>query len=262
MHVTASSGRIGVSALDQQANGLVPLGMSLLPATQPGLKVVIPVVPAPVTSARLDLLSPDIDTTVSVSLLTADGTIVPAGVDQVQLQAGHVTSVDLMSALAGEPAGIVVSASSPVIAGVEVGTGSGTSLREKDATAGAPILTAPGIVVGLAAGDLKHAVTVAAPTTGAEVRFDLYAPGTVEPVWTLTTEVPAGTIRRVAIPVTTATASSILVVTPVSGGPLYAGREVTEDGARGPMLALSPIYPARASTVVPRVISVPGSSIR
>jgi hypothetical protein len=262
VHVQASSGRIGVSALDQQVNGLVPLGMSLLPATQPGLRLVIPDVPQPVAAARLDLLSPDVATTVSLQLLTPEGSIVPAGIDQVDLQAGHVTSIDLLPVMAGEPAAVVVSASSPVVAGLEVVAGSRATLLEADAAAATPALTAPGIVVGLAGGALRHAVTLAAPGRAAEVRFDLYVPGTAQPTWTSTVEVPAGSIRRVPIPVTTATASSILVVTPVSGGPVHAGREVTEAGTRGPMLALAPIYPTRASTLVPPVVSVPGSSVR
>jgi hypothetical protein len=61
--------------------------------------------------------------------------------------------------------------------------------------------------------------------------------------------------------VTTVQPTSILVITPVSGGAIYAGRQVTERGARGPMIALAPIYPTRATTLVPVVVSVPGSSV-
>jgi hypothetical protein len=43
---------------------------------------------------------------------------------------------------------------------------------------------------------------------------------------------------------------------------VYAGRQVTERGARGPMIALAPIYPTRSTTLVPVVVSVAGSSVR
>jgi len=262
VHVSVTSGRIGVSGLDQQSSGLIPLGMSLLPATEAGTLVVIPDIPQPVTSARLDLISPDVDTTVALQLLTPDGSLVPAGIDHIDLQAGHVTSVGILDVLSGQPAGLVISSTAEVVAGVEVGTGgkaSGT-LHEKDATAGTPPLSAPGIVVGLAGGAFKHAVTLAAPDTDTIVRLDLYVPGSTAPQWTTTVNVTGGSVGRIAVPVTTTAATSILVVTPVSGGAVYAVREVTEAGTRGPMLALAPIYPTRATTIVPPVVLIPGSS--
>ncbi len=262
VHVIARSGRVGVSGLDQQAVGLVPEGMSLLSVTHAGTRIVIPDVPAPIHQARLDLLSPDADTTVSVVLLTPDGSLVPAGIDRIDLPSGHVVSVDLTPELADQPIGLVITSTSEIVAGVEVGTGDPSTLREKDATSGIPALTAPGIVVGLAGGRLKHAVMVAAPAADASVRLELYVPGASAPTWTMTLDIPSGSVRRVAVPVTTAAATSILVVTPVSGGPVYAGREVTEAGSRGPMIALAPIFPTHATTQVPQVVSVPGSSVR
>lgn len=262
VHVLARSGRIGVSGLDQQANGLIPLGMSLLPATQPGRRVVIPNIPSPVHSARLDLLSPDTDATAKILLLTDDGAIAPVGIDQVSLPAGRVTSIDLTGALAGMPAGLVVTATADVVAAVEVRTGEGADLKEKDTAAGTPALTRPGVVVGLARNQLTHKVIVAAPAAAADVLFELFVPGRADAVWRQDVPVPSGAVRRVTIPVTTPSATSILVVTPVSGGPVYAGRQVTEAGARGPMIALAPIYPTRATALVPVVVSVPGSSVR
>jgi hypothetical protein len=80
-------------------------------------------------------------------------------------------------------------------------------------------------------------------------------------VWRRTISVPSGSLARVTIPVTTATASSTLVLTPLGGGQVYASRQVTEAGRRGPMIALAPIFAQRASTLVPTVVSVPGSSV-
>ena len=261
IHVIARSGRIGVLGLDQQAVGLVPLGMALIPATQEGTRLVVPGVPEPVHYARLDLLSPDVDTTASLTLLTPDGSVVPVGISTVTLPAGRVVPVWISNALAGAPAGVVVRSDTPVVAGVEVGTGTRATLREHDATAPTPQLSAPGIVVGLAGGGLHHAVMLSAPDTASVVRLELFAPGTSAPVWARTVTVAAGSLAGVTIPVTTVTASSTLVLTPVSGGPVFASRQVTEAGVRGPMIALAPIYPQRASTLVPAVVSAPGSSV-
>ncbi len=262
VHVVARSGRIGFVGLDAAANGLIPLGMALLPVTMAGPRLVIPDVPAPVNAARLYLLSPDSDATVSITLLTADGPITPAGLDQVDLQQGRLTVLDLAPVLDGQPAGIVLESDQDIVAGAAVGTGSGAQLRERDAIAAGVPLTAPGIVVGLAGGALKHTLALSAADGAGSVDLAVYVPGSTTPAWTSSATVPAGSTIRVAVPVTTPTASSILVITPTSGAALVVSREITEAGARGPMLALAPVLPSRSTTLVPPVVSFPGSATR
>jgi len=259
VHVIARSGRIAVSALETAANGLTPLGMSALPVTQPSRSVVIPDVPA-VREAHLLLLAPDDDATATVRLLTADGAITPVGLESVALDREHLRSLSLTDALAGGAAGVVVTSDTPVVAAVVMTAGGTTAtLTEMETTAGTPRLTAPGIVVGLATGSVRHGVGLAAPTDDAVVRLDLYAAGSTTPVSTRTVTVTGGTSIRVPVAVTQP--GAMLVVTPVSGGPVYATRELTELGSRGFMLALAPILPLRASTTVPPVAQVPGSSL-
>jgi hypothetical protein len=261
VHVVARSGRIGVAGLDQATNGLIPLGMSLLAATHEGTEVVVPGIPPSMRSVVLRLLSPDADTVVSLRVLTSDGAITPVGVGSIPLEAGKVTLVPLTEALAGLASGLVLSADAPIVAGVEVGTGSGVALREQDAAAGTEQLRAAGVVVGLSGVGFQHAVFLTAPHAAASVRLALYAPGSSVAVWTSTVTVPAASLRAVGVPVKTTAASSILVVTPLGGGPVYAGREVIQWAHRGQMLALAPILPQRATTFVPAVASQPGSSV-
>jgi hypothetical protein len=261
VHVIARAGRIGVLGLDQRSVGLVPEGMSLLPASDAGTRLVIPAVPEPVRYVVLTLVSPEVDTTVNVTVLTPDGPVVPTDIATVTLPAGKIVALRVDAALASVTSGLLLTSDAPVAAGVEVGTGSDAQLHEHDATGPAPELTAPGIVVGLAGLPLRHAVMVSAPGAASSVRLDLYAPGSKAPTWTRTLAVGAGSLAAITIPVTTPTASSMLVVTPLGGGPVYASRMVTEAGARGPMMALAPIYPQRASTLVPAVVSAPGSSV-
>ena len=262
IHVIARSGRVAITALDSTTLGLVPRGMSLLPTTSLGTSLVIPLIPEGVDYARLDLLSPDLDTTVSVQLLTPDGLITPSGLDQIDLQAGHVKMVQLGALLEGQATGVLITSTEKVVAGAEIRFGTPATALEHDSTAPVPALTGPGIVVGLAAGTIAHTVGLSAPAAAATVRLDLYVGGSTECTWSRTVTVPAGSVLPVAIPVRSSSPTSILVVTPVSGGPVYAARELLEPNLRGPLVALAPIYPIRTTTLVPAVVSLPGSSVR
>jgi hypothetical protein len=257
IHVVARSGRIAASALETAQDGLTPRGMAVLPLTQAGERVVIPSIPA-VTSARLLLLAPDAATDVSLKILTADGSFAPAGIETLSLEQGLVASVDITDVLAGEPSGILVEADTPVVAAVVVSAGGDSKLSEMDVTAGTPALTAPGIVVGLAPGGATTTIAVASAQAAATVRLDLYAGGSSTPAWTSTVQVGAGGLVRTPVPVTAP--DSFLVVVPVSGGPVHVTRELLEAGARGPMVALAPVLPTRATTTVPPVVALPASA--
>jgi hypothetical protein len=262
VNVVARSGRIGFVGLDTAANGLIPLGMAILPVTQAGTRLVIADVPAPISSARLYVLAPETDATVAVKLLTADGAITPVGLEQLDLQAGRLLGLDLLPVLDGQAVGIVLESDQEIVAGVTAGTGAGAELRERDALGAGVPLNAPGIVVGLAGGALKHTLALTAASGRGSVDLAVYVPGATAAQWTSSVTVEEGTSVRVPVPVTTTTASSILVITPTSGAPLVVARETREAGARGPMLALAPVLPSRSSTLVPPVVNLPGSSTR
>jgi hypothetical protein len=259
VHVVARTGRIAVSGLQTAAKGFTPLGMSALPVTQPGRRVVIPDIPK-VAGARLLLLSPTGPAEASVKLLTKDGAITPVGLDAVSLDQNRVVPLDLGEALAGEPAGVLVTADVPVVAAVVVTTGEGPELKEGDVTAGTPALGAPGIVTGLGLGTILHVVGISAPAAATSVRLDVYVGGSTTPVWTRTVDVAAGASSRVRVQVDKD--GSLLVVTPLGEGPAYITREVTEQGPRGPLLALAPVLPTRATTTVPPVQQRPGSALQ
>ncbi len=258
VHVIARTGRIAVSALETASDGLIPLGMSALPVTQAGRSVVIPDIPK-VATATLLLISPTGPAEAKVKLLTQDGAITPVGLESVTLDGNTLASVDLTDALAGEPSAVLVTADSPVVAAVVVTTGTGTQLKEGDVTAGTPALTAPGIVVGLGTGTVRHVVGVAAPAGDTGVRLDLYVGGATTPTWTRTLPVAGGRYARILVDVTTN--DSLLVITPLGPGPVHVTRELTERGPRGPLLALAPVLPTRATTTVPPVVSDPGSGL-
>lgn len=261
VHVVARSGRVGVVGLDQSSKGLIPTGVMLMPPSDAGTRLVVPGLPA-VDAVYLFLLSPEVDTTASVTFLTPDGPITPEAIGTVQLEAGKVRLLRIDPQMAKAPTGILITSDTDVVAGAEVRAGGFTTLlQEKDGSAPVPALSTPGIVVGLAGGVLKHSVYLSAPGKAATVGLALYVGGASIPAWEKQVSVPSGSLVVEGIPVTTSTADSTLVVTPLGGGAVYAGRQVTEKGSRGPMLALAPILPQRTTALVPTVVSQPGSSV-
>jgi hypothetical protein len=139
--------------------------------------------------------------------------------------------------------------------------GTALELRETDFTAGTAALTAPGVISGLQGGAYRNAVSLAAPAAGAQVQLDLYVGTASTRAWTTTVTLAPGSSQRFEIPVTTSTPDGMLVITPMSGGSVYVTRQLEESGTRGPMIAFAPVYPTRATTVVPPVAGRPGLSV-
>ncbi|MCA0329813.1 MAG: DUF5719 family protein [Actinobacteria bacterium] len=262
IRVVARSGRIAASALETVQDGLIPLGMAVLPVTQAARTVVIPSVPS-VATARLLLVPQGGAAEASIRLMSSSGSFAPEGFGTLDLEPGKVTSLKLTEVLEGEPSGLVITSDVPVSASVVVTTGTGTQLKERDTAAGTPALVAPGIVVGLrtglGSGTLVHGIALAAPDEASVVRLDVYRENGTSPSWTATVDVAAGTSQYTRVPVDSD--NSLLVVTPVSGR-VYASRQLVENGPRGPMLAIAPLLPTRATTTVPPVIDAPASSVR
>jgi len=218
-------------------------------------------VPKAVAAARLVLIAPSSDATAHVNLLTAQGSITPVGFDAVELTAGRVTTLDLTTVLAGAAGGLVIKADRDVVAGVIITTGVKDQLREGDREAATPALVSPGLIAGLAGPNVIHELGISAPSAQAIVKLELFVTGAPAATWTKTVTVKAGSLADVRIPVTTAKATSIVVVTPVSGGPIYVTRSVTELGSNGPLLGLAPLLSTRATTLVPPVQGAPGSAV-
>ena len=140
-------------------------------------------------------------------------------------------------------------------------TGTREQLHEGDRESATPPLTSPGLITGLAGGNLINTLGIASPTAASTVRIDLYASGSATPSWTREVKIGAGSIADVKVPVSSAKATSMVLVTPVSGGPVYVTRVETEIGRNGPMVGLAPLLSTRATTLVPPVEAVPGSAV-
>lgn len=260
VHVMTRVGRVVVLGVDQISRGLVPQGLTFLPPTTAGRHLVVPDVQATPRSARLLLVSPDGDATVTVRMVTPDGTITPVGFEEaVTVPAGKVVGYDIGSAMQGQNVSLVITSDLPLAAGAFVTLGSGPALQETDAVSASPALTGTALVSGLIPVG-ENTVFLSAPQRAARVRLELVGPGATTPAWTTTVAVPAGTLSATTLPVSTA--GTMLVVTPLSGGPVYAARRHSIVLPQGRITATAAVVARRTSASVPAVESVPGSSAR
>ena len=146
LHISTTSGVIHAAVLASQFAGTVGMGMEWLPATGPGLSV-IPVAPD-LTSATL-YIAAESAATVAVRATGPAGAFTPLGMGSISVPAGGLVAVRA-SEVAPDAAALLISSSSPVVAGL-VGGGPGSARADIVAAAAlAPTVTRGQAVTGLA----------------------------------------------------------------------------------------------------------------
>ena len=150
VHVVARTGRVAAGVFDQRVIDLDSAGADWLPtAAAPARTVVVPGVSAGTGARILQLLAPgELDTRVQVRFLTSTGAITPVGLEDVQLEAGAVTSVAIDPVARGAAVAIELRADQPLVAGLRAVTGAADAEHDMAYTAGAVSLTDPTYVVG------------------------------------------------------------------------------------------------------------------
>ena len=118
--VRATAGRVSAMARDLRSVGLTPAGTDWHPASVgPRQALVVPGVPEGAGARQLMLVNPDTNPAqVSVAVMGAGGSFAPVGANQVTVPPESTTSVALDTGLAGQGAGISLSADRPVSAAV------------------------------------------------------------------------------------------------------------------------------------------------
>ena len=129
VNVVPRSGRINSFMIDEQGKGLRALGGDLVnPTTSPSKTVVIPAIPNQVKKAGqgaapahvLRILTPgDVDASVTVELLSADGVFIPVGLNARTLSAGLVTEFTFSPKISSSAFAVKISSTEPVVAAVE-----------------------------------------------------------------------------------------------------------------------------------------------
>ncbi len=250
--VVAVSGRVSASAYDLASNGLNSLGATTLPSTQAGLRLLIPAVPAGVSKATLQVITPaNGGATVQVRLITSDGRFTPAGGGLLNLVANQVVSLDLTQGLAGQAAAILVTSSSPVVAGVRFQTATGKKSAVAVELAPATGLASQGILPGLV-GKASVDVFLAAAGSGGQVSLSVWIAGSA-PAAARQVYVPADRQLVVRLPAQVSWWS--LVVTPVSGGALSITAIASYPVTPGPLVAAVPLVG------LPTTLSLPAAHL-
>ena len=125
IHVSPRSGRVNAFLIDERGRGLRALGGDIVNATTaPSNVVVIPAIPqiarsGKVLAHKLRLLAPgDLPAQISVELISPEGSFVPFGFDELTIQAGIVTELDLKPKLSPGTFALRISSDIPIIASV------------------------------------------------------------------------------------------------------------------------------------------------
>lgn len=228
VHVETRTGRVGavLQAMDNHS------GSDWLPATSPPAdSAVLPGVPADASGAHLVACATGSnDADLKVQLLTPTGAITPAGHETLHLQSGVTTAVDLPKLTQGQPGSLVLTPadpgqSAPFVASMRVSRGSSDAQDFAFVPATDPISER-----ATAADNRTKGSTLAltAPGAAATVKVTTSATSSGGTPVTKTVTVKAGTTMAMPPPTPTGGGTYALTVEPVSGGPVYASRELSD----------------------------------
>jgi hypothetical protein len=129
------SGRINSFVIDEQGKGLRALGGDFVnPINTPSRSLVIPAIPnqgkrpgqgaAPAHVLRL-LTPGEVDASVTVELLSADGVFIPVGLNSRAVSAGVVTEFTFSPKISSSAFAVKITSTEPVVAAVESSVVSG-----------------------------------------------------------------------------------------------------------------------------------------
>lgn len=254
-HVTTRAGRVGASVQVAEEG----VGADWLPAaTDPAGSLVLPGIPADAVSVRLVAFAPgEEDADLKIRLAAANGSLTPAGNEQLHVKAGMTASVDLKDVTRGEPGSLLLAPAdpgkaAPVVAAVRVVRGSGAKQELGFVQAAAPVgaratvadnrpeenatvlaLTVPG------AEDAKVRVSASPGTGGGEAASQEVT-------------VKAGTTQTVAVAPAGGKGSYALTVETLSGGPVHAARTLNLPHEGTAMFTVQTLSDDRSTVAVPR----------
>jgi hypothetical protein len=254
LHVRTSTGQVAAAVQESTGAGE---GAWLPPAQAPATHLVIPGLPAAAGSRQLYLAVPGVkDANVKVSAVTSRGTYQPTGAGGIDIPGGSAAEVSLPS-LAGIPAAIKLTASTPITATVMIP--GGTNGSPGSFTAAAPALEEQGVVAYNVTGPGRvSALVLSAPHATARVSV-AQIPSAGSAGRTQTVQVRSGksvVVALKAVPGAPRGTPFAVVISPLPGsGPVYAGRVISSSGAGGTLQAMLSVASALTTVPLPPVRS-------
>jgi hypothetical protein len=134
IHVLPRFGRINAYVIDEQGKGLKSLGGDLInPMSMASKLLIIPAIPnqnsknSPPLAHLLRVLTPgDIDTNITVEVISSDGIFIPVGFNSREIFAGQVTEMSFAPKISSSVMAIRITSSEPIVASVKSRVKSGT----------------------------------------------------------------------------------------------------------------------------------------
>lgn len=256
VHVVVRSGRVGAAVQATDASH----GTDWLPpSADPATTLVLPGIPADATSVQLVAYAPGSDDAdLTVKLATSTGQISPAGHETLHVKAGMTTSVALGDITKGDAGSLVLTpgnlhAPVPVVAGLRITRGTGAKQEFAFLPATAPIDTRATVADNR---DKASTLALTAPKGEARVKVTSWpGPAGGTPV-SRTVEVKAGsTLSLQPVPASAGKGSFAVTVERLSGGSVYASRELALPLNGVPMFTIQPMPDDRGTVEVPRAES-------
>ncbi|WP_327283702.1 MULTISPECIES: DUF5719 family protein [unclassified Streptomyces] len=253
-HVTTRAGRVGASVqVGEEGVGADWLAASADPAGS----LVLPGIPADATSVRLVAFAPgEEDADLTVKLAGPNGSISPAGNEQLHLKGGMTASLDLKDVTRGEAGSLVLTPANgkkavPVVAAVHVVRGSGAKQEMAFIPAAGPVGTRATVADDRAD---ENATVLSLTAVGGEAKVKVTASAGTEAGEPASKEVTvkAGTTQTVALAPAGAKGAYALTVETVSGGTVYASRTLTLPHEGIPMFTIQPLSDDHAMVSVPK----------
>jgi hypothetical protein len=253
VHVVVRSGRVGaaIEATDSSH------GTDWLPPSdEPATSLVLPGIPADATAVQLVAYAPGSDDAdLTVKLATSTGLISPASHETLHVKAGMTASAALGAITRGEAGSLVLTPSDlhapvPVVAGLRITRGTGGKQEIAFLPATAAIDTRASVADNR---DRASTLALTAPEKEARVKLTSW-PGSAggTPV-SRTVEIKAGTTLSLQpVPATPGKGSFAVTVERLSGGSVYASRELSLPLDGVPMFTIQPMPDDRGTVEVPQ----------
>ncbi len=252
VHVQARTGRVGavIQAMDTVAGG------DWLPASAPPAdSAVLPGIPADASSVSLVAFpTSGSDADLKVQLLTPTGAITPAGHETVHLKSGMTTQVNLPN-LTQQQAGSLrltptdPGQAAPFVAALRVTRGKGGNQETAFVPATDPVGTRATAADNRAKGST---LALVATDSAATVRVTTSSTSTGGAPVSTTVTLKPGTTKVINTFGATGKGTYAITVEQLSGGPVYASRELAVSGDRVPSFTIQTMPDDGGMVAVPQ----------
>ncbi len=229
VHVTVRTGRVGAAVESLSAHSG---GDWLPPSAPPADSAVLPGIPHDASAVHLvGYATGSNDAYLKVQLLTPTGPITPAGAETLHLKSGVTTGIDLAKLTGGQPGSLLLtptdpSNAAPFVAALRVVRSKNHNEESAFIPATGPVGPRSTVADNESAGG--STISLTATTKPATVKIITSATTSGGTAVSKSVTLKPGTTVAMSPPSPNGSGSFAITVETVSGGPVYASRELSE----------------------------------